>query len=118
MRKHISQGKFKRVCDMPDTELLIATKIVNRPRLTMWHSSIRVEGDQDFQVTLIARNKGLYYFLFKDWDGNENHYRSDSLPSNLGVVTGLSMLKNRGGRVEITRPIDCCSLFSAKIELL
>lgn len=118
MRKCISSGKFKRICDMPGTELLIATLVLNRPQLTMWHSGIRVEGEQELQVTLMARHRGFYYFPYKDWLGNEKHYRTNSLPSYIGVITGLTLLKNRGGRVEITRPLASTKLFSAKIELL
>lgn len=118
MRKSISSGKFGRVCDMPDTELLLATLVLNRPQLTMWHNGIRVEGEQELQVSLIARHNGFYYFPYKDWRSNEKHYRTNSLPSYIGVITGITLLKNRGGRVEITRPLANTKLFTAKVELL
>lgn len=117
MKKHISQGKFKRICAMPNTGLFIATKVSNKPSLSMWYNCVRVEGEQDVQVSLIARNKGFYYFQYTDWSGEEHYVRTGSLPSYLGVVMSLSRLIDKGN-ISITRPLSCSQVFSAKIELV
>lgn len=44
MKKYISEGKFKRVCAMPETKLFIATKVSNNHSLSMYYGGIRVGG--------------------------------------------------------------------------
>lgn len=118
MKKGISEGKFKRVCEMPDTTLLIATDIRERPELVMWHHLVTVKGDYTVTHTLIARNKGYYYFQYKDWTGECKYCRTATVPGNLGLVTGIPLLINRGGRIEVERPFKSTRAFGAKIELV
>ncbi|MGL4520841.1 MAG: hypothetical protein ACRCUJ_14545 [Phocaeicola sp.] len=118
MKKGISEGKFKRVCELPDTTLLIATDIRERPKLEMWHQLITVAGDYTVTQTLIARNKGYYYYQYKDWTGECKHYRTAMVPGHLGLVTGIPLLINRGGRIEVDRPFKSTRAFGAKIELI
>lgn len=118
MRKHISEGKFKRVCEMPDTTLLIATDILERPELVMWHHLVTVKGNYTVTQTLIARNKGYYYYQYKDWTGECKHYRTTGVPGHLGLVTGIPLLINIGGRIEVERPFKSTRAFGAKIELV
>lgn len=117
MTKYISQGKFQRVCEMPETELLIATKIYNKPELSMFHRCIRVEGTQEVAQTLIARHRGFYYFQYTDWNKQTRHYRAENLPSYLGFIVGISLLKQRGGYNSISRPLEGGHLFGARVVL-
>lgn len=118
MKKCVSEGKFKRVCEMPDTTLLIATDILERPELVMWHHLVTVKGNYTVTQTLIARNKGYYYYQYKDWTGECKHYRTVKVPGHLGLVTGIPLLISRGGRIEVERPFKSTRAFGAKIELV
>ncbi|WBF79350.1 hypothetical protein IACHDJAJ_00141 [Aeromonas phage vB_AdhS_TS3] len=118
MRKAISAGKFIRICEMPDADLLIATEVVERPKLRMFNNLVTLMGDYTLIQTLIARHKGYYYYQSKDWRGECKHYRTSSLPGYLGVVIGIPLLINRGGKVEVERPFKSTRAFSAKIELI
>lgn len=119
MRKYISEGKFKRVCAMPETKLFIATKVSNNHSLSMYYGGIRVGGEQEIKQTLIARHRGFYYFQYTDWNGSTRHYRQDMLPGYLGFIIGLDLLVERGGFYKHEQPIDSTrSLFHAKVELV
>ena len=119
MRKYISEGKFKRVCAMPDTKLFIATKVSNNHSLAMHYGGIRVSGEQEIKQTLIARHRGFYYFQYEDWRGSIKHYRQTSLPGYLGFIIGIDLLIERGGFYKHEQPIDSTrSLFHAKVELV
>ena len=119
MRKYVSEGKFKRVCSMPETTLFIATKVSNQHSLTMHYGGIKVVGTQEVKQTLIARHRGFYYFQYTDWNGDTHHYRQDVLPGHVGFIVGLNLLVERGGLYKHKQPIDSTkSLFHAKVELL
>lgn len=118
MRKYVSEGKFKRVCAMPETKLFIATKVSNQHSLTMHHEGIRVGGEQVIKQTLIARHRGFYYFQYTDWNGDTRHYRQDVLPGHIGFIIGLNLLVECGGFYKHEQPIDVArSLFHAKVKI-
>lgn len=118
MRKYISQGKFKRICAMPETRLFIATKISDSPSLSMEYNGIRVGGKQEIKQTLIARHRGFYYFQYTDWHGDTRYYRQGVLPSYIGFIIGLDLLVERGCYKHEQTIDSTRSVFHAKVELV
>lgn len=118
MKKYVSEGKFKRICEMPEAKLFIATKVVDNYDLSMEYNCISVGGTQTVKQTLIVHLDGFYYFQYEDWRGNIKHYRQTSLPSYLGFITGIDLLIARGGFHQHEQKIRSGHLFGAKIEFI
>lgn len=118
MTKYISQGKFQRVCAMPEAKLFIATKVVDKPELSLEYNRIKVGGVQEVNQTLVVRHRGFYYLQYTDWSGSTRYYREENLPSYLGFIIGLDLLIARGGFYKHEQKITSYGSFGAKIELI